>query len=95
VESLVKINFEGNMFEINLKGEITMRSKVIPPKVPAYVLVMRCFNYAKKLEELHKMTDISISTLRHIVDGRGKYEGSVSTRLRLEAFLEKMRKSKK
>jgi len=55
-----------------------------------YQLLVRCLRIVKKMTNLSKETGISKSTLTLISRVKGRYDGCMSTRMRLEAFLEEV-----
>jgi hypothetical protein len=53
----------------------------------SYQIMLRCLCMTGKIKKLSLITGISKSTLTHIAKGRGTYDGTLATRMKLEAFL--------
>lgn len=63
--------------------------------ISSYETLKKCLLYYRKITVLANHTGICKTTLNRIARGRGKYNGTTSTRLRLEAFLDKTEKMHK
>ena len=53
----------------------------------SYQMLCRCLRLTKKITVLSKLTAIGKNTLTRIAKGRGKYNGCLSTQMRLEDFM--------